>query len=323
MAIINDNDMEIIMRGTQKKAIKSMLEDRCFALLKMPAEKPPRHISAFSSSVFVSHMNDSCAIRNIGKQTVYEKCEYYLKIHNRRGNDDETVNIFQRTLKRAAFEGTVVTYPSIEEFISFMSGKEMFVLTNYVEEHGKMEFIKSRHFQDDYLLLRKNADSLFILNDDFIDVRLFLTQISDEIVEHKNRAPFPIDVRQLDVNNKILKILKRECTRQYYDKGFYSVEYESNSSDIQASYYMTIFHSNRAWEADPVNFLTYRIAAFVLPGHLSEQETKDVPKKELAKNNVSGENYKIESIHFNSNICFDIKEFKRLVEFNLFEICLA
>ena len=42
MAIIKDNDMEIILKGNQDEAIRKMLKDRLFCLIKMPAKKPER-----------------------------------------------------------------------------------------------------------------------------------------------------------------------------------------------------------------------------------------------------------------------------------------
>jgi hypothetical protein len=70
--IVNDNDMEVILNGSQEQVIKKMLANRIFCLLKLPAKKPERCRSDFSSSVFVSNMNSlpfsrALAIRNIWK----------------------------------------------------------------------------------------------------------------------------------------------------------------------------------------------------------------------------------------------------------------
>ena len=96
MAIIADDDMEIILKGSQEKVIRNMLDNRLFCLIKMPAQKPDRCISKCSSSVFVGFMNGmdrSFAIRKEGSKTVYEKCEYYLK------NDD-----VRKRIARAGYE---------------------------------------------------------------------------------------------------------------------------------------------------------------------------------------------------------------------------
>ena len=103
MAIINDNDMEIILKGAQElDVIRKMLDNRMFCLIKMPSEKPKEIISDFSSSVFVDHMNGmfrSFAIRNDGLKNLYSDCEYYLSIYYQRGTDDERKQFFVRSLE--------------------------------------------------------------------------------------------------------------------------------------------------------------------------------------------------------------------------------
>jgi len=53
MAIVNDNDMEIILKGSEKEVIRKMLKNRLFCLLEMPVQKPKRFNSSYSSSIFV------------------------------------------------------------------------------------------------------------------------------------------------------------------------------------------------------------------------------------------------------------------------------
>ncbi len=86
MAIICDNDMEIILKGSSEETIRKMLDDRLFALLKMPEKK--KYSSPYSSSVFVGHISNfisrSFAIRIADTKTVYEDCEYYLTMYYKR-----------------------------------------------------------------------------------------------------------------------------------------------------------------------------------------------------------------------------------------------
>ncbi len=75
MSIVNDNDMENILKGAQElDVIRKMLDNRLFCLIRMPSEKPKKIISDFSSSVFVGSMNNglrrSFAIRNEGLKTL-------------------------------------------------------------------------------------------------------------------------------------------------------------------------------------------------------------------------------------------------------------
>ena len=325
MAIINNNDMEIIMRGDQTNVIRKMLENRLFAVMSMPAQKPSKYTSSFSSSVFLAHM--SCftvfcfGIRKRGDKTVFEHCEKYLMLYYIRGKDKERRKYFDNSLKRTTFHGTTVTSPEIDDFLTFMTDKEMFCITNYAEHHGNLERSKADHFQDDFLLLRENAENQYILYDEYLDVRLFLTRINDECCV--KTGLYPEDIRKLDINRKLIDIIEKNSKKQYYDENYYSVEYESASPDIQASYFLTCFHSNTAWNADPICIMNFRISAFVLPGTITFMEAKKLPVKSITKNFVDEAEYKIESIHFNSDICDDISEFKTLIESFLFDRCLA
>jgi len=57
MAEIVNHDMELILKGDQKAALRQMVENRLFALIKLPSKKPDRYISKYSSSVFFARMN--------------------------------------------------------------------------------------------------------------------------------------------------------------------------------------------------------------------------------------------------------------------------
>lgn len=39
MAIINDNDMEIVIKGNQKEAVHELIRNRLYCLIQMPANK--------------------------------------------------------------------------------------------------------------------------------------------------------------------------------------------------------------------------------------------------------------------------------------------
>jgi hypothetical protein len=328
MAIINDNDMEIILKGDQETAIREMLRERFFALLKMPVKK--QHTSPVSSSVFVGHMHGwsthSLAIRKKGCLTVFEDCEYYLSIYHLRGNefierDGSCVNLkdlFDRSIERIAFPGTEVMYPSVDEFLAFMADKELVCLTNYIEHHN-MEIVKSRHFLNNYMLMRENYDKRYFRHDDYHDVRLFLTRVEEEgaYAEH---GLYPDDIRLFDVKDKIINYLRKISEECFCDKSDYYYEYESQSPEIRAVYFATRFHSNPAWDANPVNLFNFRICTFVLRGTISPKKAKKLPlKKKTMKTECSSE-YVIDSIHLNSNICFDLAEFKDLLKGLFYEV---
>ena len=311
MGIINDNDMEIVVQGDQEEVLRRALKDRLFALIKMPARKPDRYISDFSSSVFVGRMQMSPAIRARGSGIPYEACEYYLAFYRGRGTDDERKHYFERHVKRIVFPGAQATRPTIEELLSFLQDKELVFLTNYVEGMD-MEHIKVKHFQEDFLLLRKDCKDEWIMTDDYFDVRIYLSRIGNDFPASDPRLA-PDDIRCFDFHRRLLGGLKKTGEKLYENDSDCCVEFVSRSDHIQAAYSVTRFHSNPLWDANPVNILTFRSSVFILPGALTPPEARRYPKARLARKTADGTDYVIDSIHVNSDICFDLREFANLV----------
>ncbi len=329
MAIINDNDMEIILKGDQETAIREMLRDRFFALLKMPMKKPERHTSPVSSSVFVAHMNCmlnvTCAIRKRNALTLFENCEYYLSMYHKRGNKSYKTGgsktdkeIFDHSIERTSFPETEVTYPSVDELLNFMADKELVYITNYIEHHN-MEIVKTKHFLNDYLLMRENYDEQYFRHDDYHDIRLFLIRVEDDGANSEHGL-YPEDIRRFDVKDKIINRLSKISKECFCDKSDYYFEYESQSQDIQAVYFATMFHSNPDWDENPVNLFNMRMCAFVLPGTISSKKAKKMPLKKKTVKTDCGSEYVIDSIHLNSNICFDMAEFNDLIKGLFYEV---
>ena len=82
--LIKRKDNLISVKGNHEEAIRELLKDRLFCLVKMPAKKPEKHSSKVSSSVFVSFMNGmirTFAIREVDSKAKYEGCEYYLSVY--------------------------------------------------------------------------------------------------------------------------------------------------------------------------------------------------------------------------------------------------
>ena len=79
------------------------------------------------------------------------------------------------------------------------------------------------------------------------------------------------------------------------------------------AYFLTRFHSNTCWSADPVNIVNVRVSTFVLPGTITPKKAKNLPLKKKTRNDVSGAEYMIESIHCNSDIFPDMDEFKKYI----------
>ncbi len=309
-AIINDNDMEITVRGDQEEVIRELLKDKMFCLLKMPAEKPKKCVSKFSSSVFVDFMEGmgrTFAIRDVGLSAKYEECEYYLSVYYRRETDNENRGFFERNLKKIIAQSISSWFPTEDEVVFLLKGKELVLITNYMQ-YGNMEAFKVDDLLNNILFLRKDSGSDFIRRDEKCDIRVYLSRINSDGRDTEHRL-CPMDIRELDVGRRVVNILEKKSKGFFGEDGYYSMEFASQTKDIQAMYFATRFHSNKQWEADPVNIVIARIAAFVLPGSVSVAEPDmQLPKKKKVKA-LNGEEYIIDAIHFNSDIFYDLTAF--------------
>lgn len=323
MAIINDNDMEIILKGCKDDVIRRMLDNRLFCLIKLPAIKPRKMISEFSSSVFVGMLNNSTcrsfAIRNAGSNTIYSDCEYYLYIYYQRGTDDKTrayvenhLKYLTRRLKHSNQPCAPVTYPTLDELLSFLAEKELVLITNWMN-YGNMEAYKVKDFLESQLFIWKEAGSKFIPRDEFCDIRVFLSHIDDENSNPKCGLNCD-DVRNYDIRNRIVNQFFKWSKEFFGNENYYSAEYETQTEDVQAAYFLTRFHSNTNWEADPVNIVNVRISVFILPETTSPREAKKLPVSKKTQNVITDVEYMIESIHCNSDIFSDFDEFKYYIE---------
>ena len=318
MGIINDNDMEIVMQGDQKKVIRKMLSNRLFCLFEMPVDKPEKLTSAFSSSVFFSFINNSLvsafAIRDPGSKTLYEKCENYLIMYCKRADDEESRRIFGNNVERITgkMESAVVSFPSIDKVITYLNAKELFRITNYMQ-YGNMEAMKVHDFLEKQLFLWKDSESDFILRDEVCDVRVFLNCISGTQFESGDSFR-PGNILNIDVGQRIVDVFLAKSKKYHNDRNYYSAEYVSRTEEIQARYFVTRFHSNTQWDADPVNIVNARISAFLLPGSVSDNEIKTLPPIKITHNNAKGEAYMINSIHVNSDIFHDVAEFEEYLD---------
>ena len=317
MAIINNNDMEIILKGSKEEVIRKMLQNRLYCRISLPIKKPDKIISKYSSTVFVSNMNRHCltrsfAIRTVGTNALYEDCENYLCIYHKRGCNEENKKYFDRATNRIIRHGGKIIYQSIDETISFLKDKELVLITTYMH-YGNFEQLKVRDFLEDIILLWKESGSKFIRRDENCDIRIYLRPINDDNCTSDNGLCLE-DIRDFDIRKKVVNILKEHSKKYFSDANYYSAEYETQTKNIQAAYFVTRFHSNTQWEADPVCIVTVRLSAFVLPGMVSNIEASVIPQKKKTRKLSSGTDYIIDSIHFNSDIFYDFSEFDSFID---------
>lgn len=226
---------------------------------------------------------------------------------------------FERHMKQyKPIEGVDVKYPSIEELIFMITGKDLIFSARFLDAGGGgIERVINKKLQE--LVFNLRIEKEYYLIDELFDVRVFFKKVSDEKVE-ENAYLKPIDIRDFNVCDQIVSILKNECSGFYNDD--LVINYASVSDKLQAQYFLAKFHSNRQWDLDPVCILNYRISAFVLPYNVSKEERKQY-KKKMAFNIKDGNRYIIDSIHINSDICFDLSEFEKLISGLVTEMSLA
>ena len=177
--------------------------------------------------------------------------------------------------------------------------------------YGNVEALKTDDFLEDILFLWENREDEFILREERCEVRIYLTEIDDGHTNDSNLMRL-MDVRKLKLEQTIIRILK-DKSKRFNSEGYYSVEYATQSETVQSSNFTTRFHSNTAWEADPINYVYVRISAFVLPGKVSLEDIDNTPQRRVTTD-FDGKNYFIDSIHFNSDIFSDIAEFEKYMD---------
>ena len=317
-------NQELILKGDQKSVLTVMLSKEAFALLKLPHE---RSESAAEIAVLsISGYSNVCAIRNLDFNTPYANCDYYLCINNREGDGRENL---QDALKctRLIMEYRKVdielniSFPTADEFLLFMEDKELVFDRYYRSCGGDTEGLYRSFFMDNFLKMRALKTRNLLVFDAFYDIRIFVTKIGNDPSLSVNELT-PDDVRNFDIDSILHDYLREKTTGYYCNSSFdYNFDFEAQSDMAKASYFFKLFHGiheyNHERYHDPEGRLCYRFSVFVLPGIVSNDNAGVISKDKRAFNFVDGTEYKIDSIHINTEICSDISEFKDWIDYDL------
>ena len=266
--------------------------------------------------------NRTCAIRKVGEISVFEECEYYLTVFFIRGKKDYLKELFDKGVASIGIPEIEISYPTFEEFLSFMNDKELVFITNYVERNGNVEACKIRHFLNDDLQMRRIFFKESILYDDYYDIKIYLIREEHESLPAPSCLS-PDDIYYYDIKGRILSILERNSKEFFSDESDYFVEYETRSDVITALYFATRFHSNPLWDVNPVCILNFRISVFVLPGEVSRLKMSQLPDEKKTKHKYTEEEYYIDSIFFTSDMCLDLADFEKLIDGHFHDFTLA
>ena len=318
------NNQELILKGDQKAVIREILKDKVFALLEISSER-----SEITSKRVLRYVDCSsllCAIRSKADNKRFICCDYFLCINNREGNGKENL---QRVLdyRRSDLEERKpniemkLTFPVIDEFLSFMEDKELVFNDYYRDYGGDTEGIYRKYFLDIYLRIKASKLRDHLIYDEFYDVRIFITRIGNDPSLSVDKLT-AADVRNFDIDSLLHEYLREKTTGYYCNSSFdYDFDLEAQSDMAKASYFVKQFHGihwyNHERHHDPEGRLCYRFSVFILPGIVPVDEAKALSEDKRAFNFVDGTEYKIDSIHINTEICSDISEFKDWIEYDL------
>jgi hypothetical protein len=334
MAIISNRDMEMVISGNQTDVLREILKDRSFAVGKLPADKHSWYeVLAKPSTPYMIVL----AIRNAGEKTRFEHCKQYLCLNRYRNADKEIESEFIKKIDNVEKKGGTVEYMSVKQVQEYLYGKELVFKSGAGiawgiggnQEEGKRKFIENK-----LLTVRGKCYEGQILYDVFHDVKIFLTKVADG--NENNREFHTEKASDFDIIPRIMDVLKteyKESSTFFNDEDCkgepitypddFCVEFESSSDEVQASYFLTRYHSNPAWNLDPVNVLCYRFAVFVLPGSITKEDVSGLPENKLTIRKADGTVYRIDALLQNGDILFDIAEFAKLAGGLFCEISMA
>jgi len=310
MPIINNYDTtKFIISDLSEKTIRRIVDGRKFAVIMEKSDPSIGYTQRMINwNLKLGIVFDAYALRiDDFKKTKRTKYLYIWK-------NEEGFKQHKRFFKP---DGSIeVVYPSVEELINMICGKVLIFSAYFAEEHCGVERTLNRKLQEYVFNLRNEKE--FYLYDEFFDVKVFLKRISNDRSDAMDCIQ-PVDIWNFDIYSKIFSVLKKEC-RVYDD--ILTEKYTSVSDKLQAHYFLAKFHSNRNWGLDPVCILNYRTSAFVLPCSATKEDIT-FPQNKIAFNFKDRLYYIIDSIHVNSDICFDLSEFEYLIKGFMTDIDLA
>ena len=306
MGIINCyDDINMIISSLGEEDIRRLVSGREFAVIKIDADylKKPRYERKFHPLNHLGVHFDTYTLQVDGKDNSGGRIYLFIK---------------DKLPKFKQVDGIDISYSSIEELISMLSGKRLIYYNKFAEDHCNVEDTVNRHMQDDVFNLI-NEDEYYLYRE-FFHVQVFLQRVSETNAEG-HTVMMPSDVRNYDITSKLLSKLT-EGSNTFYNDAI-TIRYEMESERLQAQYFLSKFHCNREWDADPVCVLNFRISSFILPGIFPAEKAYELSKDKIAYDINTGTKYVVDSIHIDSDICFDISEFNEWLKTYIYNISLA
>ena len=319
MSIINNYNMQMILDGSNKEMFKEILRDRSFMLVTIDRTKLEKKgwNRGFHYGFEIRDGSYHLAIKEKNSCLSDQECDLFLYLSKHR-NEKEAEYYWVR-MKEAGYKpGITITFPDEKEIMEIIDGKELVFRLYFAGEAGNVEWTIQRKLLENIFLM--DDEEMNLLYDDHYDVKVFLQRQAN--VTPNETGLQPADIRRFDIGQKIIRCLEKESDNFLHkDLNDFYTDYEAVSKQIQAKYFLTRFHSNTAWDYNPVCIFRFRISAFILPGTAPAPE--DTTSVKVTTDSVDGAKYRIDSIHFNSDICSNLEEFEDLMKGHYFEVDLA
>ena len=307
-----DYSMKMILSCDQE-AFREIIRDRKIGIVSGDDYRKNEHKFAYICRYYSFWILGNETMTGTGSDDIY-----MLLSIERNNIDEKKDNAKEETLPAEKCESII--WIDEEKALHIVKGKKLVFQVSYIEKNGNTEETIRRKFLEEVFLLKDEDEECFYLYDDFYDVRIFLQKVDEQTVQHMEYS----DVRDFDINTKILQFLREESV-PFLEDGWhdFTAEFAAVSDTINAQYFLTRYHSNTLWNLNPVCIFCFRISVFILPGNVTLQDAVGLSEDKLTINYKNGDKYVIDSIHFNSDICADLTEFKELIGLHYYDVTLA
>ena len=320
VAIINEfNDVRFVFSGRNSDVVREIIRNRKHVLVTLRVSSCDRvyddPLGPIRVYPYLEIIDKGVELSSSGLKKVL----LMNRVRRDKESDDDYFDTYVEKIRRDVGRQVKVISiekPDEEELLTCVADKDFVFQRRNVLHYGDVEYKLLEDFME--ILLLRDVDS-WLMRDEYMDVKLFLQKYCRKSVA-KNRHIAPLDIRNLNVNRKLLNVIREECTRRFHEPTDFCMEFRAESEQIQAQYMLTRYHSNPLWDANPVNVLCYRFSSFLMPGKRPGSDVDPLTKGNTAWDMTTGAKYRIDSAHYTTDICYELEELTKLMRAHYVDI---
>ena len=205
----------------------------------------------------------------------------------------------------------LIESPAVDDLLVFLEDKELLFNEYYIDGAGSVEEIYRNFFLDFDLRIR--SDRGRTVYNEFYDVRTYVTRICDSDAKSPDCLA-SADIRKFDLDQRLLdRVYKTHDAFCYKNPNDFLAVFETQSKSAQAVNLLKVVYRGFENEEHPLAILCYRFSVFELPNSVSGAKRMLRPNKRTCYLS-DGTEYKIDSIHINTDICGDLDGFEQWLE---------